>query len=117
MKENNFGIKIDFDRTKIKNNYIQGDKNLLRNILDKKFYLKNFAFFKKYNLLFLNQITTLDGVQILGESFLKRRKYFVDICPNIFLNSKIFQQVREKLTLDNNYDLMHQFLTMRHFVE
>jgi hypothetical protein len=84
MNENNFNIKNDRNEKKIKNNYIRGDNILIRKILDKKFYINNFFFFKKYNLIFLNQITHLDRTQILGESFLKRRKNFNDVSIRFF---------------------------------
>jgi hypothetical protein len=96
MNENNFNVKYD---PKIKNNYIRGDNILIRNILEKEFYIKNFKFFKKYNLIFLlNQLTTLDGSQILGESFFKRRKY----CFNNLINSKDLKIVIIIKKLENN---------------
>jgi hypothetical protein len=49
----------------------------------------------------------LDGTQILGESFLKRRKYIYDVARR-FLDSKTYQKVREKLTIENNYDLNNE---------
>jgi hypothetical protein len=41
MNDNNFGIRKDLGKENIKNNFIRGDNILLRNILEKDFYLKN----------------------------------------------------------------------------
>jgi hypothetical protein len=49
MKKSDFGLKMDLDIKKEKNNYIFGDKMLLREILGKVFYIRHFKFFKKYN--------------------------------------------------------------------
>jgi hypothetical protein len=57
---------LELNKEKVKNNYIRGDKYSITQYFRKEFYLNHFGFFKKYNLIFLNQITTLDGAQILG---------------------------------------------------
>jgi hypothetical protein len=109
MKNLNFGVKRDLDNKKEKNNYVLGDKILLREILDKKFYIKNFKFFKKYNLLFLNQITTLDVSQLLGEGFLFKRKYVNDSCLNSFMDFKVYQKIKEKLCVMDSFELVSEY--------
>jgi hypothetical protein len=105
MKSLDFGFKMDSDNRKEKNNYVTGDKILLREILDKKFFIKNFRFFRKYNLLFLNQITTLDVSQLLGEGFLFKRKYINDSCLNSFMDFKVYQEIKEKLCVVDSFKL------------
>jgi hypothetical protein len=109
MKKLNFGFKMDIDKKKEKNNYVLRDNILLRKVFEKKFYIKNFRFFKKFSLMFLNQLTTLDELQLLGEGFLFKRKYVNDSCLNAFMDFKIYQEIKGILCDTNSFNLISKY--------
>jgi exonuclease III len=113
MKLNNFGIQQDNDVKKVKNNYIGGIDNkslLLRKIIKKDSYIKNFKFLKAYQLIYLDQISTLRGDQILGIQLLQQRGYILEKMTKNHLGYHIeYEEVKREITT-NGFNLKPEFV-------
>jgi hypothetical protein len=104
MKLNKFEFQHDSDVKKIKNNYIEGAdyrSPLIRTILKKDIYIKNFKFFFTYRLIFLDQILTLKGNQILGIQLLQQCGYVLEKMTKNHLDYHVeYEEIRNELTMD-----------------
>ncbi|PKK57248.1 hypothetical protein RhiirC2_798395, partial [Rhizophagus irregularis] len=98
LVENNFSILRN--NTILSEYSIEGGPTVLRNILSKEVYIKNFKFFKDNNIIFLDQITTLDKKHILSIEKLETRSYVkLNRKKKLQKNTKFYQKIIEEMTI------------------
>jgi hypothetical protein len=59
----------------------------------------------------------LDGLQLLGEGFLFKRKYVNDNCFNMFMDFKVYQEIKAKLCVTNSFSLLSKYQRYDNSVE
>ncbi|CAB5392225.1 unnamed protein product [Rhizophagus irregularis] len=95
LVENNFSSLRN--NTILSEYSIEGGPTVLRNILSKEVYIKNFKFFKDNNIIFLGQITTLDKKHILSIEELETRSYVkLNRKKKLQKNTKFYQKLLKK---------------------
>jgi hypothetical protein len=109
MRKKNFGIVINKNKQKEKNNFIEGDNVLIREILGKEKYIEKFKFLKRNKLIFLNQLTNLKGDKFIGDSFITKRKYFRINSRKVFLDYKDMISLRKIICENGSYELKSQY--------
>ncbi|CAB4412536.1 unnamed protein product [Rhizophagus irregularis] len=113
LKEHNFGL---IDKSKNDNMKIMGGNILLKDVITKSLYYRNFLSLKKLNIIFFDQMLTLDGKNMLTfkelfyKQFIKQRLGYQnlirnswreleeEVIENININRKIKKDIFEKLT-------------------
>lgn len=100
MKEQNFNIQENFnilESNKFK--IVEGDLTI-KEVISEKIFLKNFKTLKRLNLMFLDQILTLDGKQMLTFNKLFRKNF-------------VTTQTRNRLILQNLWGLLEDKIIER----